>query len=214
MYLGKFGSGKTEIAINHTLALARAGARPWLVDLDTVTPFFRSRDLRERLEESGARVVASAAHADLPALPPEIHSALQAGDDPVVIDLGGDRAGARVLGAWRDYMVPGQYRALFVVNACRPFTGDAAGIARAVGELEAVARIKVTDLVSNTHLGRETTPGVVLEGDRVVRHAARQLGLPVAFLVIREGLADPESFPPPVVVIRPCLGPPFGPGGI
>lgn len=186
------------------------------MDLDTVTPFFRCRDLRLRLEQAGARVVAPSgprADADLPALPAEIHGALQAGDTPVVIDLGGDRRGARVLGAWRNYLVPGHYQALFVVNARRPFTADVDGIVRSVRELEEAARIGVTGLVSNTHLGDRTDTGVVLGGDRVVREAAGELDLPVAFLVIREGLADPAAFPPPVVVIRPCLAP-FGPGAL
>lgn len=186
-----------------------------MVDLDTVTPFFRCRDLRVRLEQAGARMVAPGgprADADLPALPADIHGAMQAAGDPVVIDLGGDQRGARVLGAWHNYLVPGHYQAFFVVNARRPFTADAAGIIRAVRELEAAARLEVTGLVSNTHLGNRTDAGVVLAGDRVVRAAARELGVPVAFLVIREGLADPGIFPPPVVVIRPYLAPPFGPG--
>ncbi len=216
MFLGRFGSGKTEVAINYALALARAGARPWLVDLDTVTPFFRSRDLGWVLDEAGVKVVAPqgpTSMADLPALPPEIHAALQAWRDRVVVDLGGEPRGARVLGAWHQYFVPGKYEALVVANARRPFTTDTAGILRAVGELEAAARVRATGLVSNTHLGELTTLEVVRQGDRIVRKAARMLGLPVAFLALKEELAaEAVSLPPPVFIIRRYLTMPFGSG--
>ena len=190
--------------MNHVLALAHARARPWLVDLDTVTPFFRSRDLRDLLEEAGVRLVAPRpplGTADLPAVPAEIGGVLRSGREPVVVDLGGGAVGTRVLGAWRDWLFAASYQALFVVNARRPFSGNGESIIHAVQQLAAAARIEVTGLVSNTHLGDRTTREIIQDGDRVIRQAAEQMGLPVAFVAARRDLADGLAVPGTVVPI-------------
>ena len=58
IFAGPFGTGKTEVAINYALALASRNQAVTLTDLDVVTPYFRSREMAERLEESGVAVVA------------------------------------------------------------------------------------------------------------------------------------------------------------
>jgi hypothetical protein len=46
IFAGRFGSGKTEAALNYAIALSSStAAGVILVDLDIVTPYFRSRDL-------------------------------------------------------------------------------------------------------------------------------------------------------------------------
>ncbi|HSW10617.1 MAG TPA: hypothetical protein VLK32_06905 [Bacillota bacterium] len=190
--------------MNHVLALADARARPWLVDLDTVTPFYRSRDLRDLLEKAGVRLVAPRAPfgaADLPAIPAEVGAVLGSDREPVVVDLGGDAAGTRVLGAWRDQLSASPHRALYVVNARRPFSGDVQSIVHGVRRLAAAARISVTGLVSNTHLGDRTTRKIIQDGDRLIRQAAEELGLPVAFVAARRDLADGLDVPGTVVAI-------------
>ena len=72
IFTGRFGSGKSETAINYATSLGRRlpggeGApgsdkgRPVgavLIDLDIVTPYFRSRETADRLLKLGVRVVA------------------------------------------------------------------------------------------------------------------------------------------------------------
>ena len=75
LFTGRFGSGKTETAINYARALVQGSApgidfeptdgQPGglsevvvLVDLDIVTPYFRSREMAARMAEQGVRVVA------------------------------------------------------------------------------------------------------------------------------------------------------------
>lgn len=183
-FLGHFGSGKTEVAIGYALELAGAGSRPLLLDLDVVTPYFRSRDHRRRLAELGVEVVAPEEEwsaADLPIIAAAALAHLrQGGDRPVVLDVGGD-AGAQLLATLGDLLARDSYRVLAVINTCRPATATAAQVAGMVRWLETMARTRVDGLVNNTNLGAETTAATALAGLTAVEEAAGQLGVPVAF---------------------------------
>ena len=82
IFVGAFGSGKTEVAINYARAALAAGEAPCLADLDVVTPYFRVGDLRRQLEGEGLRILAAGgklASYEVPALPREISGALHSG---------------------------------------------------------------------------------------------------------------------------------------
>lgn len=194
IFTGRFGSGKTEISINYALSLAGGpeGRRPILIDLDIVTPYFRTRELAERLAGEGVDVVTPAAvaqHLDMPAITPEIMGAIQQPARPVVLDVGGDAQGARALGQFAAALEKAGYAMNFAVNPHRPFTDSVAGIARAVAEIQSTSRLRVTALVSNPNLIRETTLDMVVAGHRLIEEAAEALGLPVAFVSLRTDLA-------------------------
>ena len=198
LFLGNYGSGKTEVAVNYALFVARkreAGAVT-VADLDLVNPYFRSRESRQLMEAAGIRVVAPGDahhHADLPILLPEVRSALLASTGEVILDVGGDDVGARVLGTLHDGLVSGSYRALMVLNGNRPFTGDVAGINRVRAEIEMAGRITVTGLVSNTHLMEETTAETIFRGVELARRAADELAIPLHFVTAPEELVDEIS---------------------
>lgn len=194
LFTGRFGSGKTEVAINYALAVAGRTdeARPILVDLDIVTPYFRTRELTARLTQEGVDVVAPAAvaqHLDTPAISPQILGAIQQPARPVVIDVGGDAQGARALGQFAAALEAQGYAMYFVVNPNRPFTDTVAGIVQAIAEIQKTSRLQVTALVSNPNLMRETTLELVIAGHRLVEEAAATLGLSVAFVSLRADLA-------------------------
>ncbi|HUW94426.1 MAG TPA: hypothetical protein VMW58_01450, partial [Anaerolineae bacterium] len=58
IFSGRFGTGKTEVSVNYALALTELAESVTLTDMDVVTPYFRSRDMTERLEPRGVTVVA------------------------------------------------------------------------------------------------------------------------------------------------------------
>ena len=99
---GHYGSGKTSIAANLALDLARQEPVT-LVDLDIVNPYFRSADLREPLETAGVRLIAPVyanTNLDSPVLPPEIAGIFRPESGRAVLDVGGDDAGAIALGQY------------------------------------------------------------------------------------------------------------------
>ncbi len=208
VFTGHYGSGKTEIAINYALELKNRFARVALVDLDIVNPYFRSREAKEFLAGRAIQVVASAEqcfNTDLPALSRDITGVLKNEEVMVVVDLGGSETGARVMGRFRRQIKDDEYEMLLVVNPFRPFTAGPAGIQSLVVEIEAASRLKVTALVSNPNLGRETTVQDIAAGHRLVREAARATGLPLRFIALDCSLAgsrDLENQELPVLFLK------------
>lgn len=183
VFYGLYGSGKTEISINYALRLREQGMDVTIVDLDAVTPYFRVRDVRDHLVSQGIVVVApkeSVRHADLPVLPEGVRTALGREEGAVVIDVGGDPTGARVLGGLSDALSK-EAKGYFVVNSRRPFTRTVEDAAKAVEKISASAGLTATGLVANTHLTDETTVEDVVYGVAFARELGRRIGLPVVF---------------------------------
>ena len=120
---GHFGTGKTEFSVNLALALARAGEKVMMADLDIVNPYFRSRERREVLEAAGVRLITSSQdseNADMPSLPAEILTVLEDRSYRGLLDIGGDPDGARVLARYQPKITAEDYQLIFVSNANRP----------------------------------------------------------------------------------------------
>jgi hypothetical protein len=215
VFVGHFGSGKTEIALNGALDLAAAGEEVTLADLDVVKPYFRSRSARALLADAGVRLLAPAGesiHSDLPIIVPEIRNLVRDSGRRLILDVGGDDTGARVLGSIADVIPSADTDCLVVLNFSRPFTRDAAEAETMVRAIERVGRSSVTGLVSNTHLMDETTADDVREGYRLARETAERVGVPVVLLattaeVRRELNGEPVGCP--VMVLRRIVRPPF-----
>ncbi|SMC87564.1 hypothetical protein SAMN02745168_0163 [Papillibacter cinnamivorans DSM 12816] len=219
LIVGHYGSGKTEFALNYALEKASEGKRVLLADLDIVNPFYRSRNKSEFLEERGVTVVGSSLEngvwADIPALSPRIFALFDETFGERLADVGGDPAGARVLGRLHEKLDGHQYEMWMVVNANRPETGTADQVIRLLKEIEAVSRLKVSGLVSNTHMGDETTWEDVLAGNRLCREVSGSTGLPVRYTCISETLAGqkPEGLEGRVFVMRRLLRDIWSQGG-
>ena len=193
VFTGHYGSGKTEISLNFVLQIKNMHSETALVDLDYVNPYFRSREARELLNREGIRVIASAEacfDTDLPALSPQVGGVLGHKDVRVVVDLGGDAAGARAIGRFRRQVADDEYELYFVINPFRPFTSNIEDIRSTIGGIEAASRLKVTALVSNPHLIRETTIGDIISGHEKVQETARALGLPIACVAMESRFRD------------------------
>ncbi|MGG7162984.1 ATP-binding protein [Clostridium ihumii] len=214
VFTGHFGSGKTEIAINYAINLAKEGNKVAIVDLDIVNPYFCVRDLKKELEEKyNIRVISSNpeyVNAELMVVPAEVMAVFNDKSYEVVFDVGGDDVGAIGLGQYNKYFNEEPYDMYFVINTTRPFTADDEGIKEYIGAIQRSSRLKVTHLISNTNLSYETTKEHILKGDREVEKVSKELNLPHPYTVCRkdmvsevENLTSGELFPIDIFMLPP-----------
>ena len=179
---GHFGTGKTEFSVNLALALARAGEKVMMADLDIVNPYFRSRERREALEAAGVRLITSSQdseNADMPSLPAEILTVLEDRSYRGVLDIGGDPDGARVLARYQPKITAEDYQLLFVSNANRPEVRKAEDAISYLCCIEEVTGLTCGGIVNNTHLCGETTAEEILRGAELARDISERTGIPV-----------------------------------
>ncbi|KLU61807.1 hypothetical protein CEB3_c17250 [Peptococcaceae bacterium CEB3] len=158
--MGGYGAGKTQLAINLSLQRARAGRRVALVDLDLVNPYFRSREISERLSEEGVRVIrpeGDLAFAENPSLPAQIAGVLRDRSMDVVLDVGGNENGAAIVGRYHDLLQGRDIAVLQVVNVFRPFSTSVAEIEELRLVMENRSHLKVQGWINNSNLQDWTT---------------------------------------------------------
>jgi hypothetical protein len=233
IFCGGFGSGKTEVAVNFSLRMRELGRRVSIADLDIVNLYFRSREVREQLRGQGIEVLVPGGplvNADLPIIVPEVKGVLEdrrpeagdrvrvAGADGavplVVLDLGGDPAGAKVMASIAEGMRPEDYSGLFVLNSRRPFTATVDAAQRMMNDISAAARINVDRIVVNSHLVDETTPAVISEGIALAETLARKTGARIAFVAVQRDLLnrfDADKCGYPVMVLDRLMLKPWEP---
>lgn len=186
IFVGNFGSGKTEVAVNFALALSDAGAKNVsIVDLDIVNPYFRCREAAKKLEAAGVETIHPKGDyfwADLPIILPSVKGVLENKEKRVVLDVGGDDVGARVLASLADSIDRSEVEILFVLNISRPFTNDAKSAIRMIKKVSEGGKIPVTGLVGNSHLGDETLPDIIYKGIETAQEVAKETGIPVCFV--------------------------------
>lgn len=194
--IGAYGSGKSEYSINLAKDFNDKDHDVVLCDMDVVNPYFRSRDVREQFEEIGIQVVAPEGefkHADLPMISPRIRGMIMKTDRTVVLDVGGDPAGARTLGRFVPEIKKRGYELHFVINTNRPFTSNVAEIKQMMEMIESLSTLKVTELICNSNLMEFTDESVVKEGINIVNELAEELKLPFHKYLVLEKFA--ESIP-------------------
>lgn len=214
--VGGYGSGKSEVSVNLAKHLAQYSTEPVAIaDLDIVNPYFRSREAADQLERFGIRSLVPAGphvHADLPIIIPDIRTAIENRSGWLVLDVGGDDVGARVLSSLADAIQPGSYDLLLVHNARRPFTADVDGTLRLIDEIEASSRLQFTGLISNTHLMQDTTAEIVMEGLSLARRVSQRRSLPLYFLsavATVAALLDPTDIALPMLILDRALVKPW-----
>ncbi len=191
IYTGSFGSGKTEIAINQSIEALKKKEKVVIVDLDIVNPYFRSRDMKEKLKRIGITVITPPgkfAMADLPLIAPEIKGMLEDSNRRLIIDLGGDDIGAKSIASFYPVLKDVGYQMEMVINPYRPFTQNSEQIFEMLRELELSSRLKINSLISNPNLGGQTDLESIIKGHNIVKEASKELGLPIKYLTIEESI--------------------------
>ena len=191
---GHYGSGKTNIAVNYALHMAKDGLSVSIADLDIVNPYFRTKDSEAELSAAGIEVISprfASSNVDLPALPAESYRLISDRSIYGVIDLGGDDRGAYALGRFADAIrAEGSYRMALVVNCYRPLTETVEDMLEIMREIEMASHIPFTDIVNNSNVGEESSRESFLASLDFVRELSERTGLPILMHTVEQSLAD------------------------
>lgn len=178
---GHYGCGKTNIAVNLALALAREGKKCCLVDLDIVNPYFRSADNERQLRGAGVRPILpefANTNVDIPTLPKEYASVFVT-DECAVIDVGGDADGATALGVHHEQYKACGYSMYYVYNYYRPYISDPRAAAEMLREIENSSHLQFCGVINNSNLGAETTRETVEASMESCEAFCKAVGLPL-----------------------------------
>lgn len=184
---GHYGTGKTNIAIE--LAQCFINTEPTcLIDCDIVNPYFRSSDNKEELENMGITVISpnfANTNLDTPSLPATIMSAFYK-KERVVWDVGGDDAGAIVLGMYEKRFVQQGYSLLYVINCCRPLTETPEDMYQYMKEIETASRLKACAIINNTNLSYLTDVSIIENGLKIASCLSDISGIPILFTTLMD----------------------------
>ena len=107
----------------------------------------------------------------------------------VIVDVGGDDAGATALGRFSRQLNEPGYDMLCVVNKFRKFISSPDEAVGLLGEIEAACRLKATGLVNNSHLGAQTTAQDILSSVPYAEKTAELAGLPLVYTTAPKSVA-------------------------
>ncbi len=194
LFIGHYGSGKSEVSINYVTKLReQVEGEVALADLDVVNVYFRSREKKNLMKDLGITPIDSSINTttlDLPAVSAEIMRPLNDKSVNYVIDVGGDNVGGKVVGRFANQFNSNDYDMFYVVNANREKTQTAKEVLQYIDAIEATSKLKVTGLINNTHMLKETTVEDVLKGQYVAREVSKIRNIPIKYISCLESIVD------------------------
>lgn len=189
---GHYGSGKSEFSLN----LAINKKVNVLVDLDIVNPYFRSREVEEKLKEFEIKLISSslknALGSDLPFLSSDMYLPFYNKDITAIYDLGGNDTGSRIFKQFSDLYLLEEVDLLLVINVYREDTGTKELIIKMIQSIESSTGIKVSGLINNSNYLRETKIKDILNGEKIILEVAKSLDLKVVYTAVYEELVNNE----------------------
>ena len=189
---GHYGTGKTNVAVNLALAMAKTSEKVTVADLDIVNPYFRTLDSAASFDAAGIRLICSRfanSNVDIPSLPPDLYAITDDKSHRVVIDVGGDDSGAMVLGRLAPAITAEDSYAMYlVVNRYRPMTPDVPSTIEVLREIEAASKLRFSGIVNNSNIGAETTAQDVLDSMAYANALAQAADLPLVATTVDERL--------------------------
>ena len=194
---GHYGSGKTNFAVNLALRQAAEGKKVTVVDLDIVNPYFRTADFAELFEQNGIhleKTLYANTSLDIPAISFDL-ARLAYEEECLIIDVGGDDAGATALGRYAEMLrsYQAELDMWYVVNRYRYLTAQPQEALTLLYEVQQAARLQPTGIVNNSNLGSETTAELILEAVPYAKTIAEAAGLPLICTTYREDLTHQKK---------------------
>lgn len=194
---GPYGAGKTNVAVNLAMDIAKSGQVCRIADLDIVNPYFRSADNAKMLDGLGVQTMIpefANTNVDIPALPPNYHMLFN-GEGKSVADVGGDGDGAAVLGRSHDDYVEAGYKMYFVYNRYRYITAEPEGALEVLEEIKRASGLEFHGIINNSNLGAETTSEHIVNAIPYAQKLAEISGLPLLLTTAPDWLTVENTIP-------------------
>lgn len=191
---GHYGTGKTNLSVNIAMNIKNQGKSVCVVDLDIVNPYFRTADFKNLFDENNIKIVMpeyANSNLDIPALSFDLEQ-LAMSDDYIVIDVGGDDAGAVALGRYEKALEKFQndIEMIYVINSYRYLTKTPDEALQLMYEIENASHMKHTAIVNNSNLGNETTLETIENSLEFASETALKAGIPLIYSTCPEEVAE------------------------
>ena len=184
---GYYGSGKSELAIN----LAIKEQVDYVVDLDVINPYFRTREQEKIFNENNIEVISSdldyKMHVDMPYISAKVFIPFHNSEKRAIYDLGGNDVGAKLLRQFEDYNDT-DIDLFLVINVYREESNNSEKIIKLINKIEGTGGFKVTGLINNSNLLRETTLEDILYGEKLIKEVSETTKLPIVYTAVWENL--------------------------
>ncbi|MGN0659631.1 MAG: hypothetical protein ACI4LA_08490 [Emergencia sp.] len=177
VFVGEAGCGKSEIALNFAEEILKLTDKPvHFFDMDQTKPLFRSRDVCGKMEDMGVFFHYQEQFFDAPTTPGGVREKLADDNAVVILDVGGDHIGSRLIGAYAPFLNRPNTQNFFVINAYRPWSKNLITIDGTMARVLGMARIQLENvsIMSNPNVGLSTTAEEVLEGNAKVQEMIQE----------------------------------------
>jgi hypothetical protein len=196
VFAGAYASGKSETALNRALQYANNNKKITLVDLDTVEPAYTLRPLEEKLTKRGINVITQPEYEGLGEAANYVNSRQlnclkEQGD--IIIDVGYGASGLDILDIIENIEDEKNMEIFIVINTSKFETFSKENIIEYVSFAEGLEKRpwkKFSGIISNTHLGDETTKEDIIRGYEIIKSAAKELNLPIRAIGVPQKLKN------------------------
>ena len=193
IYTGAYASGKSENAINRAINYIKNNKEITLVDLDTVEPAYCMRPLEKELRQMGINLILQSDYFGLGEagsyVTNEQINCLKKTTGDIIIDVGYGVTGLDTLDIINDIDLEENIDIFLVVNTAKFETKDAESIIEYIefnnGDNKKQWK-KITGLISNTHLGDETTYDDIIKGYEILKEVSNKTSIPIVAISVDE----------------------------
>lgn len=195
IYTGAYASGKSENALNRALEYIKENKPITLVDLDTVEPAYCMRPIEKTLRGYGINLILQSDYFGLGEagsyVTNEQINCLKKNNDDIIIDVGYGVTGLDTLDILNDIDKEQNIKIYLVVNTAKFETKDTESILEYIkfnsGENKKPWK-KITGLISNTHLGDETTKEDIIRGYNILKEVSEKISVPIVAISVDKAL--------------------------
>ncbi len=190
---GHYGCGKTTISTNFAINLAKLGEKVVIIDLDIVNPYFKTSDFKDIFNKYNIKCISPLydnTNLDVPFYGEDIRSFLSLKDSYIIVDVGGDDAGATALGQFYDIISELNYSMFYVFNVYRYTTSSQSNLSLIFYDIQRKSRLNINGLINNSNIGPITTKDDIINSLYLSKKFSDSLNLDIKFNCISNSIGS------------------------